>query len=130
MARVNRGYTFELMGEYEKALGDYKSAPRLLALNNLAWLRATCPKDSFRDADEAVVNAKRVCDITKDREGMYLDTLAAAYAEAGRFDDAVKAQEKALTDKSFANRHGDEAQKRLKLYQGRKPFRAEPVKRK
>lgn len=71
-----------------------------------------------------------MCDMTKDREGMFLDTLAAAYAEAGKFEEAVKAQEKALTDKSFALRYGEDARKRLRLYENKKPYRSEPVKKK
>jgi tetratricopeptide (TPR) repeat protein len=130
IARVNRGYTYELMGEYDLAIEDYRSARHLLGENNLAWLRATCPDPKFRDAEGAVKIAKVVCEKTADREGMYLDTLAAAYASAGKFADAVKAQEKALEDKSFAVRYGEEAQKRLKLYKDRKPYRTEPVGKK
>ena len=53
---------------------------------------------------------------------MFLDTLAAAYAENGKFADAVKAQEKALEDKSYVIRFGEDGQKRLRLYQAKKPF--------
>ena len=60
---------------------------------------------------------------------MYLDTLAAAYAEAGKFDEAVKAQEKALEDKSYVRRYGEGGLKRLQLYKDKKPFRMEPVKK-
>jgi hypothetical protein len=63
----------------------------------------------------------------------YLDTLAAAFAEAGRFADAVKtqekAQEKALEDKSYVIRFGHDGHKRLQLYKDNKPFRTEPVKK-
>jgi tetratricopeptide (TPR) repeat protein len=130
IARVNRGYTYSLMGEYEKAIAEYRGARHVLTLNNFAWLRATCPIVKFRNATEAVYVAKVICDATDNREGMYLDTLAAAYAEAGQFDDAVKTQEKALKDKSFVARYGNEAQMRLNLYKDKKPYRMKAVKKK
>jgi tetratricopeptide (TPR) repeat protein len=129
IARVNRGYTRELMGDYAKAVADYSEVTHLLATNNLAWVRATCPDAKFRNGAEAVRLAQRVCEATANREGMYLDTLAAGFAEAGRFADAVKAQEKALEDKSYVIRFGPDGHKRLQLYKDKKPFRTEPVKK-
>lgn len=134
IAWVNRGYTHELMGKYAEALEDYTrgaeaAGAALLAANNRAWLLATCPDQTLRDGKTAVEHARKVCEVTENREGMYLDTLAAAYAEAGRFEDAVKAQEKALGFKGFAARYGEDAQKRLQLYKDKKPFRTEPVKK-
>lgn len=129
IARVNRGYTLELMGEYAKALEEYQKTSHVLAGNNIAWVLATCPDKLIRNGSEALRLAKIVCERTANREGMYLDTLAAAYAEAGKFDEAVKAQEKALEDKSYVIRYGEDGQKRLKLYQNKKPFRTEPVKK-
>ena len=124
VAQTNRGYTYELMGDYEKAIADYRATGHFLGMNNLAWLRATCSDAKFRDATEAVELAQRACGTTRNREGMFLDTLAAAYAEAGKFAEAVKTQEKALEDKSFVILYGEEAQKRLQLYKDKKPFRA------
>ena len=129
IARVNRGYTYELMGKYANAIEEYTGVAHSLALNNLAWLRATCPDAKFRDSDAAVDLAKRACDATQNREGMFLDSLAAAYAEAGKFSDAVKTQKMALEDKSFTVRYGEEAQKRLTFYKDKQPFRMPPVKK-
>jgi tetratricopeptide (TPR) repeat protein len=129
LANVNRGYTYELMGEYAKAIEDYAGVSFPLGLNNMAWLKSTCPDAKFRDANEALSLAKRACDATQNREGMFLDTLAAAYAEAGKFAEAVKMQEKALEDKSFTARYGEEAEKRLQLYKAKKPYRTEPIKK-
>jgi tetratricopeptide (TPR) repeat protein len=134
-AVLNRGWAYELKGDYKKALADYQAllAARpgdALALNNLAWLRATCPDAALRDGKEAVKLARKVCELTGDREGMFLDTLAAAHAEAGDFAAAVKAQEKALEDKGFAKKQGEDAQKRLQLYKDKKPFRTTPLKAK
>ena len=52
-----------------------------------------------------------------------LDTLAAAYAETGDFDSAVKRQNKALEFAAYEKAVGDEGRARLQLYTGRKPYR-------
>jgi tetratricopeptide (TPR) repeat protein len=129
-AQINRGWMYELKGEYKKALADYtvvglQPVTYVLAMNNWAWLLATCPDATIRDGAEAVHVAKRM---SKDQEGMFLDTLAAAHAEAGDFAAAVKAQELALEDVGFAKKYGDDAQKRLQLYKDKKPYRSTPRK--
>jgi tetratricopeptide (TPR) repeat protein len=132
-ARSNRGWAYELKGDYKKAADDYAAVLNLRpadlpALNNMAWLKATCPGAAFRDGKDAVKLAKQACELTGHREGMYLDTLAAAHAEAGDFAAAVAAQEKALEDAGYVRKEGVEAQNRLRLYQGKKPFRSQPRK--
>jgi tetratricopeptide (TPR) repeat protein len=132
------GYCYELKGEYAKAVAEYQAASAIpafpitpnpiLAVNNRAWVLATCPDAKVRDGAKAVELARQACERTDNLEGMYLDTLAAARAETGKFDEAVKAQEKALEDRSYAKRYGDEGRARLKLYQQQKPFRTEPPK--
>ncbi len=133
LARVNRGWAYELKGDYDKAAKDFTTAVEwdagdLLAVNNIAWLRATCPDAAFRDGKEAVKLAKLACDRTGNREGNFLDTLAAAHAETGDFAAAVKAQELAMGDAGYMRKYGDDAQKRLRLYKDKKPYRSEPVK--
>lgn len=135
-ALTNLGYLFEQKGEYGEALDGYEQAVMpdvepdfALALNNAAWVRATCPDAKYRDAKKAVELATKACTLTGDDDGMYLDTLAAALAEAGRFADAVKAQEKALADPEYAKRYGDGGRERLALYKQGKPFRTAPVKK-
>ncbi len=72
------------------------------ALNGWAWLLATCPDEKFRAGRKAVELARQACVQTDWQSGGVLDTLAAAYAEAGQFTDAVRTQEQALADKNFA----------------------------
>jgi lipopolysaccharide biosynthesis regulator YciM len=64
-------------------------------LNNLAWALATSPDASKRDGKRAVQLAERACDLTQYQQPIMVGTLAAAYAEAGRFDDAVATAQKA-----------------------------------
>ena len=95
------------------------------ALNNLAWLLAASPADNLRDGAEAVRLAERACALSEQREPVFLGTLAAAYAEAGRFEDAIKAAEKAR-DTATAAGLKDVAERNsqlLSLYRAGKPVR-------
>jgi tetratricopeptide (TPR) repeat protein len=87
-------------GDFAGAIARYRRAleidPYLLeALNNLAWLLATCPEASMRNGPEAVQLAGLACQITEFRRTLFVGTLGAAYAEAGRFPDAVTTAQKA-----------------------------------
>ena len=68
-------------------------------------------------------DARQACELTKWREANALDTLAAAYAAAGDFAEAVRWQEKALEDSAFAKTNGARARARLALYRAGKPYR-------
>jgi tetratricopeptide (TPR) repeat protein len=67
------------------------------ALNNLAWTLATSADPATRNGAEAVKLATRACELTQQREPLFLGTLAAAHAEAGEFTPAVAAAEQAIT---------------------------------
>ena len=99
-------------------------------LNNLAWLQATSPRAELRDGAKAIDNATKACELTEWKKAIYVDTLAAAYAEAGDFDSAVKWQKKAVDllpeDVSAESRVDYES--RLKLYKSGKPYRESPSK--
>ena len=87
-------------GRTRDALVQYREALRLNpelagALNNLAWNLATSSDDGLRNGAEAVRLAERACELTHYGEPLFIDTLAAAYAEAGRFDAAVATTQKA-----------------------------------
>jgi len=65
------------------------------SLNNLAWILAASADATVRNGAEAVTLAERACQITAYQEPLLIGTLAAAYAEAGRFPEAINAAEKA-----------------------------------
>jgi TPR repeat protein len=83
----------------------------IYALNDLAWIRATYPNDRIRNGVEAVKHAARACKLTGRKQAI---TLAAAYAETGRFDDAVKAAQEAR-DLALAAGETELANKNLEL---------------
>ncbi len=78
-----------------KALQAQPDWPELL--NNLAWILAANPDATLRNGAEAVALAERACKLTGYNEPLLIGTLAAAYAEAGRFPEAVSTAEKART---------------------------------
>ncbi len=95
------------------------------AQNNLAWLLATCPADSLRNGAEAIEHAQRANQLCGGRRANVLNTLAAAYAEAGRFSEALAAAHKALELATQQN-HRDWAEvlrARIALYEAGKPYR-------
>jgi tetratricopeptide (TPR) repeat protein len=118
-----RGSLKEAVANYERTLQEKPdSAP---ALNDLAWIRATAPQAELRDGPAAVRLAQRACELTGSRNARFLGTLAAAYAEAGRFAEAVATAEKA---RDLALAAGDKAmpdgaEARLDLYRNHQPCR-------
>lgn len=57
---------------------------------------ATCPETKLRDGSKAVTSATRACELTQWKKGRPLAALAAAYAESGDFQSAVRWQQKAI----------------------------------
>jgi tetratricopeptide (TPR) repeat protein len=124
--------------EAEQTLNDWQEAfevkRRVLGeedpnmLNGIAWLLATSPRADLRNGTKAIEYATRACELTKWKNANIIDTLAAAYAEVGDFDSAVKWQKEAinlLTEKEPSNWQA-EFEERLKLYQSGKPYREAP----
>jgi protein O-mannosyl-transferase len=94
-------------------------------LNNLAWILAANPEASLRNGTEAVQLAERACKLTGYKEPLMVGTLAAAYAEAGRFEDAVKTAEKArdLAAAAGLKAVAEKNSQLLELYRAAKPYR-------
>ncbi|NOY40635.1 MAG: tetratricopeptide repeat protein [Planctomycetes bacterium] len=126
----SRGDLLADMGRYRDALADYARTIELNpefahAYRNGAWLLATCPNEEFRDAENAILGAKQALDFGYGDRHVALDTLAAALANAGQFQEAVVALQEALetapTDAKIAYLS------RLQLYQDDQPFRTQPA---
>lgn len=130
IASIMRGQANEGLGRFSKSLADYdrvlslrpREGSRGLALNSRAWLRAVCPDPAFRNGKQAVKDAKGACSITSWKNSRYIDTLAAAYAEDGDFDSAVRYADRAISVCKDADER-KELQKRLALYQKHQPLR-------
>ena len=127
------GNVLKAQGKSKQAAASYRRALRLspgltAATNNLAWMLATHPDPELRDGLEAVRLAERACQPGGDRHPTLLDTLAAAYAEAGRLDEAVETAQKALIRATETNRHelAGEIRGRLKVYESGLPYREVP----
>jgi len=101
-----------------------------LLANGLAWVYSTNPDEKFRNGEEAVKLAEGAVKATGGRMHQLIDTLACAYAEVGRFPDAVKRIDEAASlatdpaQKSFLEQY----RTRQKLFRTKKPFRDIPEK--
>ncbi len=107
-ARYNLANALVLQGRFDEALDQFHAAVRLKPdwtepMGNLAFLIATHPEIKGRDINEAIYLADRACIITNYKSPSYLDTLAAAYASAGRFPEAINTAQKAITLAEDAN---------------------------
>jgi tetratricopeptide (TPR) repeat protein len=142
-----RGLVAERRGEYAAAARHYRAALQenpdfLFVATQLAWLLATCPEAAVRDGRQAVVVATPLISASGGRSPRAFDVMAAACAEAGDFDAAVRYAERALSvaaepvstgrpavdagDVTPGPDYSSEAlRRRLELYRSGKPFRTE-----
>ncbi len=127
VAHLNLGVALEAKGDAEGAIAEHKEAIRrntkaAWSRNGLARLLAVGP-DRVRDGKQAVEHAVRACELTGWKKPDYLDTLAAAYAEAGDFARAVEYHKKALSFPAFEKADGAKARQRFDLYSRKQPCR-------
>lgn len=132
-ARANLGQLLSIEGRVAEAVGQFREALALKAdhpqaLAGLAWVRATAFDPAFRNAEEGVRLAEQADAATGHRTVSVLDVLAAAYASAGRYEDAVGVVRTALRIAVAAGQLPVAAQfrQRLELYAQHKPYRMPP----
>jgi tetratricopeptide (TPR) repeat protein len=123
----NLGALLQQEGRIDEALSHYAEALRLRPddpqiYNNRALIWAAAPNSKHRDGPKAVESATHACKLTGWRDPGLLDTCAAAYAETGDFESAVKWQTHAIDLLTDVIRIED-FRSRLKLYQAREPYR-------
>ena len=129
-AYYNLGIIYANQRNIEKAILHYKKAlhfnPNMAqALYNLSWILASCEDERFRNGEGAVKLAEKLCKITRYNQPLALDAFGAAYAEAGRFKEAVLTAQKGL---ELALEMGPKKlalslENRLKLYRAGHPYR-------
>ena len=127
--RIHLAALYYQTGHYRRATAQLRLAIQtdtnsVDAANNLAWILATCPNHQLRDGAEAVTWAERACRLSGFTSATPISTLAAAYAEAGRFTEAVETANRAL---QLQNAHGEFQQaavnqQLLAYYQAGHPF--------
>jgi tetratricopeptide (TPR) repeat protein len=129
-AHYNLGNTFLAMGQAREAIAQYQQALDINpddteTMNNMAWILATSPDPMIRDGTKAVALAERAVLLTDNKEERTLATLAAAYAEIGRFPEAVKSAQRALqlVINEGNNARADSIRSQIALYQSGAAFR-------
>ena len=133
--RLHLAALLRATGDHRAAVEQYrevlKQKPDLVeALNNAAWLLATAPDASVRKGSEAVSFAEQACRLTENKKAGMVGTLAAAYAEAGRFAEAVATATKAADLAGAAGNEPFAAANRqlLLLYRTGRPYHEAPPK--
>ena len=98
---AKRGFLYSRKGDYGQGIDDCNKAIQInptnaLGYNNLAWILAVCPDAKLRNGQKALEYAQKACELSAWKDPHALGTLAAAYAEVGNFEEAVKWQKKCM----------------------------------
>jgi tetratricopeptide (TPR) repeat protein len=128
-AFVERGYVKVAAGDMEGGYADFDEAARLepnnpQRHNGIAWRRATAPNRGAYNPGLALAHARRACEMTQMRAAGFVDTLAAAFADAGEFGKAQQCQQHALSLLPAGARR-EKYEQRLALYAAGQPYREE-----
>jgi len=125
----NLGNAYAAKGKFGEAIGYYRQALKIkpdfaVSLNALARIFATNSNTELQDPNQAIELAERAAKLTKYRNATVLDTLAAAYASAEKFSEAVETAEKALrlSESAQKNQLTEQIQSRLQLYKSSEPY--------
>ena len=121
-AFLQKGNAGEAIAQFQQALEVKPTQPA--ALNNLAWLLAACPEASLRNGAKAVELAQQANELVGGTNPIFLHTLAAAFAEAGRFSEAVETARHALRLAGEQSNTGlaGQLQLEMKLYEAGIPY--------
>ena len=103
-ALVEKGLLREAADHYEKALQSEPDS--ILPLNNLAWIMSTGPDDSLRNNAVAVELAEKANQLSRESNPVFIRTLAAAYAQAGQFENAIETARHAAEEANARGVHG------------------------
>ncbi|MGB8412533.1 MAG: hypothetical protein WCE23_06880 [Candidatus Binatus sp.] len=123
---IYKGAVLNARGDASGAQADFEKVSSLISnqpeiFNRYGWTLATSPIAAYRDGSAAIQYSQRACELTSWSRGPVLDTLAAAYAEAGQFDEAMKWQTSAVQLDRDADK---DYEVRLAMYRRREPFRS------
>lgn len=123
----NRGFVWRAKGDVQRAIADFSQVIKLEpkfadAYDTLALIYATSANAKVRNGKRALELAQKACELTGWKNAYYLNTLAAAHAEAGDYQQAAEWQGKALALKAFSKAGEAAALERLNLYRAGKPF--------
>ncbi len=133
-AHNNLANALRLTGEYREAASNYEASLKLEPGDASTWINvgmllASCPDPSVRDGKRAVELAQKAKDLTRGANPVALATLACAYAEAGRFPEAVSEAEAALRLAVAQRRQplANVLQAQLELYRAGSPYHEAPA---
>ena len=128
------GVLFKTKGRLDQAVTYFKQALQIngdwpAALNTTAWILATHTDPKLSDPDTAIRFARRAAELTKQNDPLIIDTLAAAYAAAGQFEQAVQTAQIAIALAKTANADqlAHDIAQRLEIYRQSKPYHELPI---
>jgi tetratricopeptide (TPR) repeat protein len=129
-ALVTRAEIYLASRDWGNAASDYRDAIQLddrlgRAYQGAAWIMATCPDERYRNEELALSTAQKALELDGDKDPRYIETLAAAYANAGQYDSAAAILQTYLA--KMPQQYVAGAQSRIQLYKSQRPYRSGSV---